>query len=124
MRSVSTGTDDVFGPSPIDRATNPCVTELAGTAPELFSGWHPRDWDQLYSTFGTSGPLTPEGVRTAATRINRRREVTRQLEVLMETHLADVTAELIGTLHRMTRPAADLEPGPRLDELLASLRRK
>jgi lambda repressor-like predicted transcriptional regulator len=99
--------------STLDRATNPCVTEVASESPALFSRWQPADWDQLYSTFGTGGPLTPDGVRAAAARINRRREAVRQLELIMETHLADVAAEFIGTLHRLTKPSFGLPEGLR-----------
>lgn len=108
--------------SAIDAATNPCVTEAATAFPALFAGWEPHDWDQLYSTFGTGGPLTPDGVQAAAARINRRRETVRQLEVVMETHLADVAAELVSALHRLTRPAPGSPPVMSATSLLALLR--
>lgn len=89
-----------------DRETNPGVAEVAEESPELFFGWTEETWDELYSTFGTGGALNRRGVTETARRINRKRKTLEQLEVLLETHLADVAARMVGTLYEMVVPDA------------------
>jgi transcriptional regulator with XRE-family HTH domain len=92
-----------------DRATNPAIEELLHTSPDLFDEWSQEEWDELYSTFGVGGNLTPEGAADCAQAINDRRETTRQLHLVLETHLADVARRMIETLYEMVRPtSADL----------------
>ena len=93
-----------------DRGTNPLIAEVCAERPELFTDWSPDDWDELYSTFGTGGPLSREGVTDAAERMNRQRETLQQLHVVLETHLADVAAEMVATLYRMVCPDASSTP--------------
>lgn len=102
----------------LDRQTNPRIFEVAEESPQLFAGWTTAEWDELYSTFGTGGALTAEGVRDAASAINRKRETVRKVQVLLETHLADVATQLVEALYRMVRPLGNLEPAPSLRELL------
>lgn len=87
-----------------DRATNPAIEELLHTTPGLFSEWSHEEWDELYSTFGVGGNLTPDGAADCAQAINDRRETTRQLHLILETHLADVARRMIETLYEMVRP--------------------
>ena len=87
-----------------DRVTNPVVTAVAEAHPELFEGWTVEEWDELYSTFGTGGALNQQGVICASEAMNQRREVIEKLKVLMETHLADVAANLVNSLCRMVLP--------------------
>jgi len=87
-----------------DRSTNCVVTEVYQESPELFAGWTDDEWDELYSTFGTGGPLTAEGVADATNRMNQKRETVRKLQIVLDTHLGDVAAKLIATLYQMVRP--------------------
>jgi transcriptional regulator with XRE-family HTH domain len=82
-----------------DRSTNPSVNDVYEECPSLFAGWSTADWDELYSTFGTGGQLTADGVVQTAVHINRKREVGHRLNVLLETHLGGVAAGLIDTLY-------------------------
>ncbi|MBW3543758.1 MAG: helix-turn-helix domain-containing protein [Planctomycetes bacterium] len=114
--AVSCGPSLAFndpGRSDFDRRTNPCVREVAGERPELFDGWGREDWDELYSSFGVGGRLSPAGVETAAISINRRRETVHRLQVVLETHLADVAAGLVEKLYELVCPAS---PGMPNDE--------
>lgn len=88
-----------------DRVTNPAVAVVAADQPGLFEGWTADDWGELYSTFGVGGELTPEGVVATAEAINRKREVVQQLQVVLETHLGEVAANMIGTLYAMVEVA-------------------
>jgi transcriptional regulator with XRE-family HTH domain len=95
-----------------DRETNPAVCEVSRDQPGLFAGWSRDEWDELYSTFGVGGQLTSEGVTQCARAINARRETTRQLHVVLETHLAEVARQFVQTLYEMVRPSDGLEICP------------
>jgi hypothetical protein len=114
--SVQMGSDRHF-----DRLTNPLVDIVRHSAPELFSGWSEADWDELYSVFGTGGGLTEEGVTKAARQMNRRRDTLWRLQIVMETHLAEVAERLVKTLFEMTRPQGNLAETPQLHELLSGI---
>lgn len=86
-----------------DRTTNPAVAEVHRDSPRLFAGWSADEWDELYSTFGTGGPLTRDGVVETAAKINRKRETVQQLHIILDTHLGDVATHLIDALYRMAR---------------------
>lgn len=87
----------------LDRHTNPLIDETLALRPRMFDGWSPENWDELYSEFGMGGALTQEGVIEAATRINRKRQTLRQLEVVLETDLAEVAARMIDSLYEMVK---------------------
>jgi len=93
-------------PRGFDESTNTCVQEVCDEHPELFAGWSPLEWEELYSTFGTGGQLTPHGVEQMAQHINRKRDVQRKLSIVLETHLHDVAANLVDSLFEMVQPAA------------------
>jgi transcriptional regulator with XRE-family HTH domain len=90
-----------------DRSTNPSVKDVYEECPSLFAGWSTAEWDELYSTFGTGGQLTSDGVLQTAVHINRKREVAHRLNVLLETHLSDVAAGLIDTLYKLVSPVGN-----------------
>ena len=98
-----------------DRATNPAVAAVAAEHPELFAGWTGDEWSELYSTFGVGGELTPEGVVATAEAMNRKRQVVRQLQVVLETHLAEVAANMIAALYAMVRVSPSPPDGPETD---------
>ena len=108
----------VDGPQPtaispaikFDRATNGCVREVSEECPQLFSGWSASQWDELYSSFGVGGQLTPQGVVQAAIAINRKSEAAHQLNVILETHLRDVAISLIESLFQQLKPHAPVVP--------------
>ena len=102
-----------------DRQTNPVVAEVVNGSPELFLGWNDEEWDELYSTFGTGGPLNRRGIVHAANNMNRKRETTHQLHILLETHMGEVAARMIGTLYEMVRPGSNLAATAELAALLA-----
>lgn len=101
-----------------DRYTNYCVQDICEERPELFAGWTEDEWDELYSTFGTGGELTPQGVCETARHINRKREVIRRLSIVLETHLADVAVSVIDSLLRMLTPVGSESPGSNAEEMM------
>lgn len=102
-----------FSPG-FDRQTNPVVQEVLDESPVLFQEFTSTDWDELYSCMGMGGALTHEGVRDQASRISRKKQLVRKLEVLLETHFSEVTAALLETLFRqiqVSSPTCDLHAG-------------
>lgn len=83
-----------------DRQTNPVVDEVVLRHPEEFQSWTPEEFDELYSRFGTGGPLTAEGVLQVAAQMRQRREVHRQVDVLLETHEAELLKSLVNVLYQ------------------------
>ena len=123
-RPAEAPTDSISAPRAFDRRTNPAISEVAVESPHLFADWTPDDWDELYSTFGAGGALTPHGVRESAGRINRNRDTLQQTRLLLETHLSEVTARLIDTLHRMVRPIGNFAPSSEIAALIDRARRR
>lgn len=101
---------DVAQQAAFDRETNPMVTEVIEDRPDLFRHWRDDDFDELYSIFGTGGPLTRKGVVVAAESINIKRETVRRLEVLLETQLRSAAIEVINSLYRVITPGDDVQP--------------
>lgn len=98
--------------SKYDRATNPMVETTITRHPRLFVNWNEKEWDELYSSFGTGGALNEEGVIATTEAINRKRKTVEQLECILETHLADVAEELIDALFRKVRLSSVSESIP------------
>jgi transcriptional regulator with XRE-family HTH domain len=82
-----------------DRQTNPVVAELLHDAPELFVGWTEGDFDELHSRFGTGGPLTPDGARTAVAAMNRNRRLHEKLSVLLESSHAELIGGIVELMY-------------------------
>jgi transcriptional regulator with XRE-family HTH domain len=93
--------DEAASRTAFDRSTNPLVAEVHAESPGLFAGWSAAEWDELYSTFGTGGALTRQGVVETAEHISRKRETVRQLQVLLETHLGAAVARMVESLYEM-----------------------
>lgn len=85
----------------LDRQTNPLVDEAYAERPRLFDSWTQENWNELFSHVGMGGPMTREGVIDTAIRINRKRQTQRQLEIIMETDLAEVAARMVDALYTM-----------------------
>ncbi len=83
-----------------DRHTNPRVQELIAAHPELFSGWCQADFEELHSRVGTGGALNEEGAVRAVKRINRHRELSEKLAVILESHQEEFTAVLIDMIYQ------------------------
>lgn len=84
----------------VDVQTNPAVQEVLADRPELFLGFEPADWEELYSLHGTGGALTYEGVCEAAQLVNRKRELRRKFDALLETDHFETLAHLVDVLYR------------------------
>lgn len=89
-----------FKQNQFDRQTNPVIDEVIADHPRLFSGWSEREFDELYSRFGTGGALTYQGTIDAAEATNRRRQLISKVALLMETTEADLLTSIVETLYK------------------------
>ena len=105
-RGLDVAIDDLFRPpgrhSPrqFDRATNMLVEGVVAEHAATFTNWSETDFDELYSRFGTGGQLTDDGVLAAAQAMNARRDVWRQVSVILESGEAKLLAEFVDLLYR------------------------
>jgi transcriptional regulator with XRE-family HTH domain len=94
-------------PSPrrFDRATNSLVQQVATRYAYAFENWSDADFDELYSRFGTGGQLTESGVLAAAEAMNAKREIMRQVGIILESDQTELLAEFVALLYRRaTKP--------------------
>ena len=105
-RGLGVAIDDLFRPpgrhSPrqFDRATNSLVEGVVADHADAFANWSEADFDELYSRFGTGGQLTEDGVLAAAQAMNAKRDVWRQVSIVLESGEAKLLAEFVELLYR------------------------
>ena len=86
------------GRAAFDRATNPRVADVIDARPELFHRWTPSDFEDLFSRMGVGGELTESGTVEAAEAINARRELLKQVSIILESGEADLMRQFIQLL--------------------------
>lgn len=108
--------DELFQPvrqpaaQKFDRATNLLVESCVTRHASLFRNWSQGDFDELYSRFGTGGQLTEEGILAAARATNAKRDLWRQVSVILESSEADLLEQFVGVLYgRVTVKAPKAE---------------
>ncbi len=82
-----------------DRQTNWAIQSVCEQVPSLFEDWDESQWDELFSSFGTGGEMNEAGIRQEATAINARKETVYQLQIVLETHLAEAARGVIRALY-------------------------
>ncbi len=107
--------DDLFqssgnnSPRRFDRATNMLIEGVVANNPKTFTNWSEANFDELYSRFGTGGQLTEDGVLDAAQAMNAKRDVQRQVSVILESSDAELLSQFVSMLYgRVT--SATLQP--------------
>ncbi len=96
-----------------DRATNTLVESCVAGHAEFFHNWSDGDFDELYSRFGTGGQLTEEGILAAARATNAKRDLWRQVSVILESGEAELLSRFVNVLYgRVTSAAQPGEAGP------------
>lgn len=93
-----------------DRQTNWCVQEVCERSPELFQDWSEQEWEELFSSFGIGGELNEQGVLQHVEAINQRRETLYELQILLETHLADPVRRMIHSLYESIQCPDSADP--------------
>jgi transcriptional regulator with XRE-family HTH domain len=89
-----------YSPQRFDRATNTLVDGTVTAHADKFANWSEADFDELYSRFGTGGQLTEEGVLAAAQAMNAKRDVLRQVNLILESSEAALLSEFVELLYR------------------------
>jgi transcriptional regulator with XRE-family HTH domain len=82
-----------------DQLHNLQIGDVKVQQPTLFQEWNSKDWDELYSEFGVGGALTPQGVAHSADLINRKKEIFRKLEIVLESDLADLAEAIVRSFY-------------------------
>jgi transcriptional regulator with XRE-family HTH domain len=95
-----------FAPRGFDRATNTLVDGVVKRHAHVFQNWSAADFDELYSRFGTGGQLTESGVLAAAEAMNAKRDLLRQVSVILESSEAELLEEFVELLYRRATVAA------------------
>ena len=102
-----------FSPRQFDRATNSLVEACAAEHVEMFRDWSQHDFDELYSRFATGGQLTEEGILAAAQATNAKRNLWRQVSVILESGEAELLSQFVHVLYgRVTSPPPPLKNSP------------
>jgi transcriptional regulator with XRE-family HTH domain len=85
-----------------DRATNTLVEEVIASRADLFGNWSQGDFDELFSRFGTGGQLTPDGIIAAAQAMNSKRDIWRQVNIILESGEAELLSQFVELLYGRT----------------------
>lgn len=104
-QGLGVAVDELFqpaasSPQAFDRATNPVVESVVEAHAELFETWTEAHFDELYSQFGTGGPLSEAGVLAAAQAINAKRSLLRQVCIILESGESELLADFVQLLYR------------------------
>ena len=95
-----------WSPRRFDRAANSLVEGVVVSHADTFANWTDADFDELYSRFGTGGQLTEAGVVAAAEAMNAKRDLWRQVSIILESGEAELLAEFVELLYRRVAVAA------------------
>jgi transcriptional regulator with XRE-family HTH domain len=100
-------------PRTFDRTTNSLVESCAAAHAALFRNWSQSDFDELYSRFGTGGQLTAEGILAAAQATNAKRDLWRQVSIILESGEAELLSRFVDVLYgRVTSTPSPVERRP------------
>ena len=89
-----------IAPRQFDRATNWLIESVVSSHAQLFRDWSPAEFDELYSRFGTGGQLTEAGIVAAAEAANAKRDLWRQISVILESGDAELLSEFVTLLYQ------------------------
>ena len=95
----------LHSPRRFDRATNTLVRDVVAANACTFQNWSDADFDELFSRFGTGGQLTEAGVLAAAEEMNEKRDLWRQVGVIMESGEAKLLTDFVELLYRRATTA-------------------
>jgi transcriptional regulator with XRE-family HTH domain len=86
-------------PRRFDQATNSLVKGCVADHAEIFRSWSEADFDELYSRFATGGQLTEEGILAAAEATNAKRDLWRQVSIILERGEAELLSQFVNVLY-------------------------
>lgn len=91
-----------LSPEAFDAVTNPAVSAIQESHPDLFEGWSQSDFAELASRFGVGGQLTEQGALDQVNRINQNRSVLQKARVVLWSDNADMLTRLIELLYEQS----------------------
>jgi transcriptional regulator with XRE-family HTH domain len=104
------GTDDLLRRT-YDQATQPELRAWIERNPDRARQLSEDEMDDLLAAQGDDGPLSAVGVETFVRRIERRRQLYRQIDVIAGTEYLGLVEQLVTLIHDKVRPPRDpLEP--------------
>jgi DNA-binding XRE family transcriptional regulator len=104
------GTDDLLRRT-YDQATQPELRSWIERNPDRARQLSEDEMDELLAAQGDDGPLSAVGVETFVRRIERRRQLYRQIDVIAGTEYLGLVEQLVSLIHDKVRPPRDpLEP--------------
>ena len=56
-------------------------------------------FNELFSRFGTGGQLTPDGILAAAEAMNAKRDIWRQVNIILESGEAELLSQFVDVLY-------------------------
>jgi transcriptional regulator with XRE-family HTH domain len=111
---LSVSVDELFQPvgratpRKFDRATNSLVESCVAGHAHFFRNWSDGDFDELYSRFGTGGQLTEEGILAAAQATNAKRDLWRQVSIILESSESELLSRFVDVLYGRVTSTAPL----------------
>jgi transcriptional regulator with XRE-family HTH domain len=105
-----------FAPRQFDRATNTFVEEVIASRADLFENWSQGEFDELFSRFGTGGQLTPDGIIAAAEAMNSKRDIWRQVNIILESGEAELLSQFVSVLYGRVTSASPAAGQPAVQQ--------
>lgn len=106
MVEGAAGPDDALRRT-YDQATQPELRAWLERNPDRARQFSADELDELLALQGYGGPLTSVGVEVIAQRIERRRRIVRQVEVIAGTEYLPLLEQLVELLHDRVQPGHD-----------------
>jgi transcriptional regulator with XRE-family HTH domain len=100
----ATGATDDLLRRTYDQATQPELRAWLERNPDRARQLSEDEMDELLAAQGDDGPLSAVGVETFVRRIERRRALYRQIDVIAGTEYLDLVEQLVSLIHDKVRP--------------------
>ena len=111
MAQAAAGAPDNLLRRTYDQATQPDLRAWIERNQERARQLSEDELDELLAAQGDDGPLSAVGVETFVRRLERRRALYRQIDVIARSEFLDLLEQLVTLIHDKVRPPRDpLEP--------------
>jgi hypothetical protein len=96
-----------------EQASQPELLAWMERNPDRVRKLSPEEADELLALQGTGGPLTAFGIEGFVERLERRRDLVRQVNAIAGTGYLDLLEQLVGLLYEKVQAPRDRHPGGR-----------
>lgn len=90
-----------------EAAMQPELMAWLESHPDRAAAFSEEELDELFSLFGTGGPLTKEGVEHFAAQIERRRQLLDKVRTITSSNLGEKFEELVQLFFELLQPYRD-----------------